>query len=221
MDKSLLSKNEFYLLLGIHAGDGSLGKYKWRYYDNSKEAVELVASMVKRLYHIPVRINKDKREECWYLDITSKKLCDTLSYAGFPYGKKTGQLEIPKIVLSSIKNLKAFLNGVFGCEATLYKKHYRLPCRDYLQIRLVMCDENFVRQISSSLECLNIKFNYYIAKPSKNSYSNSLRHTITLFDSNAKKFYLNVGLWHPDKSRKFEFLSGRIGEVKAHQARDQ
>ena len=218
--KNFVDNPDFHLLLGIHAGDGYLEKYKWRFADNSKEAAEKVAGFIGNVFEFPARVYKDKRNNCWYAEVTRRKFSEAIANAGFPYGNKAGILKIPQITKKSILFLKSFLNGVFGCEATIYKKYYKQRTKNYPIIRLVMCDKNFIKEIAHYLIFLGLSINMYSTKPFKNSFSNKRRHAITLFGSNVKKFYEEIGLWHPLKTPQL-LSSGRIGEVTAHQTKDQ
>ena len=179
MQEGLYKTKDFHLLLGIHAGDGHLGIYKWRSADNSKEAVTQIAKIIERLFKIPTRILKDKREDCWFVEVTNKEFSNTINTAGFPYGRKINKLKIPKMTLSSATYIKSFLNGVFGCEATIYKKFYRKQDEHYLIIKIVMCDKDFIGKIANALKKLDFKFNAYSYKPSRNSFSENRRYAIT------------------------------------------
>lgn len=210
--QELLKNPNFHLLLGIHAGDGSLVKWssgcKWRFSDSSRDAVIKVSEIVTKLFGFKPKISKDKRNKCWYAIVSKKKFCEMMNNFGFPYGRKLNKLHVPAITKSSnILSKKMFLNGLFGCEATIYKKFYKSRKRYYLIMRLSMCDKNFILEVENLLKEVGINYSVFSENPSKSSFSKNKRYVIAIFGSNVNKFMREIGSWHPLLVKKFHHLA--------------
>ncbi|MBI5159248.1 hypothetical protein HY992_03960 [Candidatus Micrarchaeota archaeon] len=202
-------QNEYAQLLGIHAGDGSVarGRYKWRYSDGDLKAVLYVVELIRKIFGITARVIKDRRTNCWYAEVTNKKFCDNLISEGFPEGKKTSKLSVPKTIKNAGREpTKMFLNVLFGCEATIYRKLYSQRGKKYLLLKLAMCEKEFLFEVGKLLEEMQIPYSIYFDKPSKGSFSRKPRGVIAIFGKNALFFLKNIGLWHPlqrEKIKKF------------------
>lgn len=111
------------LFLGIHTGDGSLGGGKnnltrWQCYLGSKEIrlAQKIQEVIKELFNCLPKIIQKKNHII--LHIYNKLITVTLTFYGYPIGKKSRTVKIPKQILcsNSQRIIISFLSGLLATD---------------------------------------------------------------------------------------------------------
>jgi hypothetical protein len=83
-------------LLGLIAGDGSISKSILRIVANPKDIETL--NLFKTHVSTGAKIKKYKHQNCYFLDITSSKICaDVIGHLKIDYGKKSDKIQLPDL----------------------------------------------------------------------------------------------------------------------------
>lgn len=111
------------LFLGIHTGDGSLGGGKnnltrWRCFLGSKETglAQNIKKVIKQLFFSSPKIIRKKNH--MILHIYNKLITVTLTFYGYPIGKKSRTVRVPKQILRSNSQniIVSFLSGLLATD---------------------------------------------------------------------------------------------------------
>lgn len=118
------------LMLGLHAGDGWISG-RWGISINSKDRnmVEDVIKLAKKVLGVEpgVSTNRDNTTTVWSY---KKQVVEFFLRYGFPEGKKSAIVEVPRVIYSSGPEIKiAFLKGLFSADGCFYKEGRRGECR--------------------------------------------------------------------------------------------
>jgi intein/homing endonuclease len=139
---NILLNSDLAEICGIHAGDGYMRKRSHSYefelsggFDE-KEYYDLhVVPLFERYFNIKIKTQYFKTKHTYGFRICKKEVCEVLHACGFPYGKKTFVVEVPKQILES-RNLDiiySFLRGVFDTDGCFsFKKRNGSGYREFL-----------------------------------------------------------------------------------------
>ncbi len=205
-------------ICGIHAGDGYLRNDGRRiemdisgsveekpYYENH------VIPLFSKIFNIKIEGRVFHHRNTYGFVIRKKKIIERVHNLGFPYGKKTLSIKVPKFILKT-KNLKLkcmFLRGVFDTDGCItfdkrYSKDYILFKRKYHtypRIILTTVSRNFFLDLQKLLKSLNIVFWTQIYTPRTPNYNKSFR--IWVRGNSAKEWMRIVGSENPIKLSRF------------------
>ena len=172
-------------ICGIHAGDGYM-----RLREGNKGEVDINGSLEEKDYydnHVVPLFNKE-----FNLEIKSrffsrgsygfvsykKEIRDSLILLGFPTGKKSRTVKIPKTILeSSDFGFKtAFLRGLFDTDGNIFFRksynnlnNFKNSNNHYPVIRIVTTSKFLAEGVIKLLHELDILFSYYSYDPKKSS----------------------------------------------------
>lgn len=112
----------FCKIAGAHAADGHLNRKNGLILeDGDRKAVEIFNSWIKEIFGIEGKIFQHKNEKGWRFELYNKTISRYLQiFFGFPIGKKSQIVDIPKIIKNSNLTLqKAFLCGAFTFDGSI------------------------------------------------------------------------------------------------------
>ena len=194
-------------ICGLHAGYGYLRN------DGKRIELDISGNVEEKEYYdryvIPLFSNYfDIRIKGRYFPsrntygfvIRDRKIVDFMHNLGFPYGKKTTTVEVPRFIYeSSNKKLSiAFLRGLFDtdgsfCPDRRYAKNYRNFKRTYHyypRISISTCSIRLSEQISLMLNRLNIGF--YIQIYVSNKLTENTKRIIWVVGNKNVESWFNV-----------------------------
>jgi hypothetical protein len=172
-------------ICGIHAGDGYMrkrgNKYEFEvsggtdekeYYDSH------VVPLFEKYFKLNITPQYMKSNETYGFRICKKEVVEILHACGFPYGKKTFTVNVPKQVLQS-RNLDIiyrFIRGAFDTDGTLsfrrrngsgyreiHTKRHTLPT-----IKFSCCSKSLTNGISKLLIQTGFSFSFGQSQPKNN-----------------------------------------------------
>jgi intein/homing endonuclease len=201
---------------GIHAGDGHLHKRgnsieisggieEKTYYDN------YIIPLCNNLFNDNINGRHFKSKGTYGFYSTNKEMIYTLLKLGFPKGKKTHTVDIPKkIMISKNKNLKkAFIRGVFDTDGSLTfdKKIYNSSLfkknRNYYPRLIFNSVSKSLAQSFFSL-VLELKFKATIHKIKPKKKTESLKYVVQLVGyDNLEKWIAKIGISNPSKLSRY------------------
>jgi len=172
---------------GIHAGDGYMrlkgggggevdisGHLEEKdYYDS------YVIPLFNKIFNLDIKGKKFTRGSYGFLSC-KKEVRDSLINLGFPPGKKSKIVRIPKIILESkdIKNYGAFLRGLFDTDGNLYFRKSYVGTNEfnkghnhYPVIHITTISRFLAEDLIKMLHEMDILFYYYMYDP-KNKNEN-------------------------------------------------
>lgn len=197
-NKDNISKELSYLI-GYFLGDGSLSKTKnglrIRFFDSSKDVLEEINKVIKKLINKDYSIQKDKRSKNNYiLTIYDRNLIEKIiELTGIKPGEKTFDIKIPNYIYkSSIENIFSFLAGLIDSDGYVDKNKKRVSFSTASQFM----KEDLVYLLS----LLGFKFSIRKRKPRKNNWSIIWEIYITGVDE-ISKFYNTIGKYLKNKER--------------------
>ena len=117
---------------GIHAGDGYMRKRVAGYefevsggFDEKEYYDSHVVPLFERVFDIQIYPQYFKTKHTYGFRICKKEICEILHACGFPYGKKTFTVSVPKQILESrdLDIIYRFIRGAFDTDGCLaFKK---------------------------------------------------------------------------------------------------
>jgi ribonucleoside-diphosphate reductase alpha chain len=186
-------------LIGYFLGDGSLSKTKnglrIRFFDSSKDFLEEINKVIKRLINKDYSIQRDKRSKNNYiLTIYDNTLIEKIiELTGTKPGSKTFNIKIPNYIYKSdIENIFSFLAGLIDSDGYVDKNKKSISFSTASQF---MKDD-----LVYLLSLLGFKFSIRRRKPRKNNWSFIWEIYITGVDE-IIKFYNTVGKYLKNKER--------------------
>ena len=206
-------------LCGIHAGDGYMrcrnennfeldisGNIDEKdYYDNH------VVPLFEKTFDIKIKPQFFYPRNTYGFRICKREVCEFIHAMGFPYGKKTLTVEVPKQILES-RNLGIiyrFIRGVFDTDGTLsFKKRGGSGYREFLKkrhtyptIKLSVCSKNLRDGVGLLL--MKTGFQFAFSQQKKRLGVNEA-FTIELEgDQNLLLWMYNIGFKNPVKSNRY------------------
>ncbi len=119
-----------YYLLGLLSTDGHIQaiskrwSYRVMFYTSEKEEKDLILSLTYRLfkYKASVRTRKTgfSKRPNYEIYLSSKKIADYLHSLGIPFGAKSYNLEVPRIISTKTgNNFWHYLRGVFDGDGSI------------------------------------------------------------------------------------------------------
>lgn len=119
-------------ICGIHAGDGYMRKRGNSYefelggdFDEKEYYDTHVVPLFENYFNIKIKAQYFKTKGTYGFRICKKEIVETLHSCGFPFGKKTYKVSVPKQILESndLEIIYRFIRGVFDTDGTLsFKK---------------------------------------------------------------------------------------------------
>jgi len=204
-------------ICGIHAGDGYLrkrgnkteieiggSKEEKSYYDNH------VIPLFNRLFKLNLQA-KNYAKGTYGFTSSSKQVAETLNKLGFPFGKKSLIVRIPKIILKNKdKSIYAkFLRGLLDTDGHIgfrkcYGKYnkFKIKHHHYPTIQIVTISQNLMKDTCLILDRLEIKYfvHGYQPKNLRDKYSYSI---IINGVERLKKWMSLIGTKNPVKLSRY------------------
>lgn len=160
-------------ICGIHAGDGYLrNDGKRRELDISGNVEEKpyynhhVIPLFQKIFNIKIQGKFFPSRNTYGFVIRDRKIIEFMHILGFPFGKKTTIVEVPKVILNTNDKIvkSRFLRGVFDTDGSLTfdKRHkgkyveFKRTYHYYPRIILSTVSEKLHKQCSLLLKHLNI-----------------------------------------------------------------
>jgi intein/homing endonuclease len=195
-------------ICGIHAGDGYLrNDDKRRELDISGSVEEksyydyYVIPLFQKIFNIKIQGKFFPSRNTYGFVIRERNIIEFLHELGFPFGKKTIIVEIPKVILdTNDKIIKSrFLRGLFDTDGSLtfdrrHKEKYvkfKRKYHYYPHIILSTISEKLHKQCSLLLKHLNIHYTSQVYEPEERE---STRYRIWIFgEDQMQKWFKIVG----------------------------
>lgn len=204
---------------GIHAGDGYLrndgkrrefdisgGFEEKDYYDNH------VAPLFEKVFGLTVKPRPFNSRSTYGFVIRDKKVIEFMHSLGFPYGKKTLTVAIPKQILHSdnFELLYRFIKGVFdtdGCLSFNRKpgKSYTIfkRTRDYYpRISIKIVSQNLFNGLKTLLDRTGFYYHTKVTAPQNPSWNKNYYLCLSGV-SNLEKWVQNIGFKNPSKFSRY------------------
>ncbi|MFA6420529.1 MAG: hypothetical protein WCW13_07030, partial [archaeon] len=205
-------------ICGIHAGDGYLRKRtpsgyeldisgnvdEKEYYDNH------VVPLFERTFGIKITPRFFMPRNTYGFLICRRKICEFIHSLGFPYGKKTLAVEVPKQILES-KNLEIiyrFIRGVFDTDGTIsfrkrggsgYTELHRKR-HTYSYLKLEICSKKLRDGVGLLL--MQTGFQFAFSHSTKRKNENDLYSLTLEGDQNLLLWMYNIGFKNPVKENR-------------------
>ena len=218
-NQSIIMTPELAEICGIHAGDGYLrirgnsceldisGNVEEKeYYDNH------VLDLFDREFSLKVKARFFPSRRTYGIRLYDKALVHTLISLGFPNGKKTSIVQIPKKILRSKdeKIICSFLRGYFdtdGCltfDRKIYNSDsFKVRYNYYPRIMLTTCSENLSWNLVQLLGKLGFMVRTYVTKPRKET--ESLKYRLQLTGNNVLELWMDkIGSKNPTKISRYK-----------------
>ena len=144
------------------------------------------------------------------LVIQNKKLFQFLqNELGMKYkGKKTLEVEIPRKILMSEKNLKACLRGLFNTDGSIFTAD-KPGSPNYPSIEFTTVSKNLSSQLVEILRNFGFRARLRFYDPKVRKYKRTYKIALNGYEM-VNKWYYEMGVSHPIKGAKFyEILMGR------------
>lgn len=205
-------------ICGIHAGDGYLRRRGKSFELDISGSVDekeyydcYVVPLFERTFGTKIKPRFFQPRNTYGFRICKREICECLHSFGFPYGKKTLTVEVPKPILES-KNLDilyGFIRGVFDTDGTIsfrkrggsgyseiHKKRHT-----YSYLKLAVCSKNLRNQVGLLLSRTGFQFAFSHAKGKSNENDSFI---LTLEgDQNLLLWMHNIGFKNPVKANRF------------------
>jgi len=210
-------------ICGIHAGDGYMRKRKSGYeleisggFDEKEYYDSWVVPLYEKVFGIKITPQYFKTKGTYGFRICKKEVCELLHSCGFPYGKKTFTVEVPKQVLES-RNLDIiyrFIRGVFDTDGTLsfrkrqgsgYKKIHQVR-HTSPRIMFGVCSQKLRNQVAKLL--LGVGVDFYIEKRKPNDTRNIVYSIIVSGDRSIVYWMYNIGFKNQTKYNRYLIWKG-------------
>ena len=205
-------------ICGIHAGDGYLRKRtsgyeldisgnvdEKEYYDNH------VVPLFERTFGIKIKPRFFYPRNTYGFLICKREICEFIHSFGFPYGKKTLTVEVPKQILES-RNLDIiyrFIRGVFDTDGTIsfrkrggsgyseiHKKRHT-----YSYLKLSICSKSLRDGVGLLLMQTGFQFAF---SQTKEKGKWNVAYNLTLEgDQNLLLWMQNIGFKNPVKENRY------------------
>jgi len=203
---------------GIHAGDGYMRKRKSGYeleisggFDEKEYYDSHVVPLFEKVFNIQIKPQYFKTKFTYGFRVCQKEVCEILHACGFPFGKKTFTVSVPKQILES-RNLDIiyrFLRGVFDTDGTLsfkrrngsgyrkiHTKRHTLPI-----VQFACCSNKLSEGISKLLIQTGFHFSFGKRQPKENR---GLMYNVTLQGDQDMLIWLsNIGFKNTTKLNRF------------------
>ena len=171
-------------ICGIHAGDGYMRNNRHRveldisgnieeasYYD------EHVAFLFKKVFNIDIKPKHFPSRRTYGFVIRNREIICFLHDLGFPYGKKSAIVRVPKFILQNKNKLMSsmFLRGLLDTDGYLgFRRYYgkaykpfKVKYPTYPTISIGTVSKGLSEDIRTILQYLGITFNYYFYQSKK------------------------------------------------------
>ncbi|MCX6803507.1 MAG: hypothetical protein NTY48_02965 [Candidatus Diapherotrites archaeon] len=202
-------------LLGFTISDGSLNRQqkrvidskgyyynadrqRFRYFSADQNLLKLVQSDLNSHFVGTPKIIYPKNR-CAHVNVISHQVCQTLNMLGVPFGKKSGIVEIPQIVLESAPAVQIeFLRALFSGDGTISQQTY--------QIEYYSNSKKLLQQIALVLyqEGISCKVR---PKPAKlNGKTFEAYRLYIQGQGNIIKFYYKIGFYSIGKQEKLKAM---------------
>jgi len=206
-------------IAGIHAGEGYLrndGQRAELDISGNNEEKEYYNNNIKRLFKESFNITINNKywpsRRTYGFVLRNKNIIEFFHETlGFPYGKKSKTVRIPKLIMNNSKKLKcAFLRGLFDTDGSLtFDKRRGKYClfkktnNCYPRIIISTISKNLSQEVEKILLELNIK-NYTQIYKSKNVNENKKYKIWIHGEKNLKKWINKIGINNPCKLIKYK-----------------
>ncbi len=206
-------------ICGIHAGDGYLrtreknkgeidisGHIEEKeYYDNH------IAPLFNKVFNLKLKAKEFPKRSSYGIVIYQKHVRDSLINLGFPNGKKSELVKVPKQILKNKnKNLYTkFLRGLFDTDGNLYfRKSYAGINQDnkkynhYPIIKITTISKDLAEGTIKMLNELEINFNYH--NKSSKKINEKRKHIINISGTkNLKEWIKIIGIKNNAKYSRY------------------
>ena len=196
-------------ICGIHAGDGYL-----RLRERNKGEVEISGHLEERGYYnnhvVPLfnkvfnfsLMGKEFRKGTYGIVTYKKTVRDTLVSLGFPSGKKSKTVRIPKTIRESEEKIiqTRFLRGLFDTDGNLYFRksytginNFKQKHNHYPVLSITTISKDLVEDLIKILHTLNLNFNYRQRIPKRANENKQYIITISGVN-NLKEWMKEIGV---------------------------
>ncbi len=191
---------EMGLILGIHAGDGSIprNRHSWRVSDRDENSLRWLKNLVEKKFKIKADL-KQRSENKWELIIESKPFSRFLhQICGVPRGYKSKIITEPNIVERSPLNVrKMFVNGVIGSDGSV-----RIDKKNQKRITIEVRSSKLIYDISRILKKCKIRHstgNRFM----KSQWGEGILYSLYISGNiQCNKFLRDIGIWHLKKLQR-------------------
>lgn len=217
-------------ICGIHAGDGYLrhriSKIELEFGGHPEERDyydKHVIPMINKIFNLNIK-GKTYVKGTYGFVTTNKQFC-IFNELGFPYGKKSTIVQVPKKILESKNKIlcRRFLRGLFdtdGCLHFINRKstknygEFKRRHNYYPRILIVTVSKLLAKEVSFMLEILGIKNSVFGHQPKNNR--DSYRYTIAISGVQGLNKWMNlIGIKNPVKLTRY-FIWKKFGFCPPH-----
>ena len=203
---------------GIHAGDGYMRKRRAGYefevsggFDEKEYYDSWVVPLFERVFNIKIKPQYFKTKGTYGFRICKKEVVEKLHACGFPHGKKTFTVSVPKQVSES-RNLDIiyrFIRGVFDTDGTLsFRKRQGSGYKKIHQVRhtgprimLGVCSQKLRDQVAKLL--LDVGVDFYIEQRKPSDNRNIIYSIIVSGDQSTVYWMYNIGFKNKIKINRY------------------
>jgi peptide subunit release factor 1 (eRF1)/intein/homing endonuclease len=182
-------------IFGYYLGDGSYEIDRLTFFEQRKEVAKYYKKLIEDTFKIKVDLRFRKSKNYYQIRVYSK-IISQLFKDIFSKKEKTLFGKIPSIILrSSDRSIASFISGFFDAEGYVSGN----------RVALGINNELLVRQIQFVLLRLGIISSINEYDNRRNPYSNKIRYTLAIDDTESlKKFYNLVGFNSFEKQNKLK-----------------
>lgn len=205
-------------ICGIHAGDGHLrNKNHNRELDVSGSLEEeiyyrnIVIPLFSKVFRTVINGRIFPKRSTYGFVIREKKIIEKMHSLGFPYGRKSYIVSIPKFIMKtqSLQIKCAFLRGLVDTDGSLSFKRstgkyreFKRTCHYYPVINLTTTSKSLFDETKDILNSLEIRHCSDIVYPQNSKWSNAYRIWIT--GGRAIKWMNMIGMNNHVKSSRYD-----------------
>jgi peptide subunit release factor 1 (eRF1) len=199
---------EFARILGYYLGDGSYEIDRLTFFEQRKEVAIYYKNLIEKVFGIEVKYLFRKDKNYHQLRIYSR-IVSQLFKEIFPEEDKTLNERIPAIILkSSDKSLASFILGFFDAEGYVSEG----------KLALGINNGGLAKELQFSLLRLGIISSLLEYNNKRNPYSNEIRYTIEINDTESLKNFYNLANFNSiekrDKLKKLIENRGNRNKVR-------
>lgn len=206
-------------LAGIFAADGSMQRGHVCFWGNPESDRSYYDCHLKYLFwktfNIKIRPHDKKSNSVYGFYICNRNVIEFFhNILGFPIGKKTYSLEVPKLIYQTVNNevISAFLRGFFAGDGCLnFDKRYG-NCQEilriihtYPRIQIKCVSRNIIYQLSDMLRRLDLR--NFVTKSSGKKKNEVDSYMIQVSGKLMLERWVNkVGFSNPNHSSRYEIF---------------
>jgi len=187
--------SKFAKIIGYYLGDGSYEIDRLTFFEQRKEVAKYYKKIIENTFKTKVDLRFRKNKNYYQIRVYSRIISQLFNNI-FNKRDKTLSEKIPSIILkSSNKSIASFISGFFDAEGYVSSN----------RVALGINNEPLVRQLQFALLRLRIISSINEYDNRRNPYSNKIRYTLAIDDTESlKKFYNLIGFSSSEKQNKLK-----------------